>query len=165
MTAMSLRSYAKHRRNAGLPGGTLSSVQAALASGRIATDEAGLINPVVADRAWEENTDPMKRHPSYRARQEANPVYLHDLHPAIEGYYLLQELLLEVETKLEAAFGDMMSRAQYEQPACRTPEELAAGPAKPWKALYAEWEKLPDALIRLKAGIRAAKVPFLKADM
>ncbi len=54
---MSLRAYAKHRRDLGLRGGTVSAVQRALAAERIHRNKHGKIDPARADLAWEENTD------------------------------------------------------------------------------------------------------------
>jgi hypothetical protein len=55
---VTLRRYAKHRRAACLPGGTLSAVQRALAAGRITAEPDGSIDPVKADRQWQEQTEP-----------------------------------------------------------------------------------------------------------
>lgn len=54
---LSIRAYAKHRREHGLRGGTVSAVQRALASGRIPRNKHGKIDPQQADQAWEERTD------------------------------------------------------------------------------------------------------------
>lgn len=51
----SLRAYAKHRREAGLSGGSLSAVQKAIASSRITKGSDGKIDFDRADREWEEN--------------------------------------------------------------------------------------------------------------
>ena len=53
---MSLRKYAESRRARGLPGGTLSAVQKAIAAGRISLID-GKIDPEVADIQWGRKTD------------------------------------------------------------------------------------------------------------
>ncbi len=62
MVLMGLRAYARHREERNLTGASLSSVQKAIASGRISTvtDEKGRqrIDPAVADIQWDRNTDP-----------------------------------------------------------------------------------------------------------
>lgn len=60
--ALSLRAYARHRRNKQLPGGTLRAVAEAVAGGRIDLTPGGAIaDAAVADRTWEERTDSAKR--------------------------------------------------------------------------------------------------------
>jgi hypothetical protein len=54
-TGMSLREYARYR------GVTLSSVQVAIASGRIRLLRNGRVDPVEADRAWTASTHPAPR--------------------------------------------------------------------------------------------------------
>lgn len=61
MALLSLRAYARHRAERGLPGGTLRAVQKAIIGGRISRGPSGLIDSEAADRAWEENTDPTPR--------------------------------------------------------------------------------------------------------
>ena len=53
---ISQRAYARSRAARGLPGGALSAVQKAAATGRI-TLVGGKIDPEAADRAWEAKTD------------------------------------------------------------------------------------------------------------
>lgn len=55
---MSLRAYAKHRRDAGLSGGTLAAVQKALAQRRISILPGGGIDATLADAEWGANTEP-----------------------------------------------------------------------------------------------------------
>lgn len=52
MPHLSLRGYAAHRRDKGLPGGNLNAVQKAIARGAIQTDADGRIDPAKADAAW-----------------------------------------------------------------------------------------------------------------
>ena len=54
-TLVSLRAYARSRRERGLPGGTLTAVQKAAKSGRI-TLVNGKVDPEQADRGWSQNT-------------------------------------------------------------------------------------------------------------
>jgi hypothetical protein len=53
----SLRSYAKHRKDLGLPGGSLASVQKALKTQRISACSDGQIEFETADRSWSEKTN------------------------------------------------------------------------------------------------------------
>ncbi len=73
---LSLRAYARHRRAAGLEGGTLAAVQKAIGTGRIEAEPGGGIDPVKADRAWAERTEPhiFADSPAARRRREARPV-------------------------------------------------------------------------------------------
>ena len=79
---LSLRKYAAHRKAAGLPGGTLFSVQKAIAQGRIRRtcavhgDDVGAcpkgcraagIDPLDADASWSANTTPGARRPGAAA--------------------------------------------------------------------------------------------------
>jgi hypothetical protein len=58
---LGLRQYAAHRRRLGLPGGTLSAVQAAIEYGRITRGPDGRIDVAVADADWARTTDPARR--------------------------------------------------------------------------------------------------------
>ena len=50
--------YAAQRRAVGLPGGTLRSVQHAIADGRITPGPDGKLDPAESDRNWHDNTMP-----------------------------------------------------------------------------------------------------------
>lgn len=54
---MSIRAYAKHRRDLGLRGGTVTAVQRALTAKRIHRNKHGKIDPTRADLDWAANTD------------------------------------------------------------------------------------------------------------
>lgn len=54
---LSIREYARHRRAAGLRGGSPWGVQKALKAGRIQTNADGKIDPEQADAQWEASTD------------------------------------------------------------------------------------------------------------
>lgn len=56
-SGLSIREYARHRRAAGLKGGTPSAVHKALVAGRIRRGPDSLIDPVQADAAWGATTD------------------------------------------------------------------------------------------------------------
>lgn len=56
-SGLSIRQYARHRRAAGLKGGTPSAVHKAITAGRIHRGADGLIDPVQADAAWDATTD------------------------------------------------------------------------------------------------------------
>ena len=58
---LSIRAYAKHREERGLTGASPWSVQKALKEGRIHKTADGKIDPVAADREWEQNTNPTMR--------------------------------------------------------------------------------------------------------
>lgn len=55
---LSIRAYAAHRGERGLPGASHTAVRKALATGRIAPEPDGSINPAKADAAWAARTDP-----------------------------------------------------------------------------------------------------------
>ena len=54
---LSIREYARHRRAAGLKGGSPWGVQKAMKAGRIHTNADGKIDPEQADAEWEATTD------------------------------------------------------------------------------------------------------------
>lgn len=54
---LSLRAYARHRADLGLPGSSLQAVQRARDKGRITLESDGTIDPDRADREWALNTD------------------------------------------------------------------------------------------------------------
>ena len=56
MKTLTKRGYARHRLEAGLPGGTPAAVREALARGRITLEPDGGIDPRKADAAWKRNT-------------------------------------------------------------------------------------------------------------
>lgn len=58
---LSIGEYADHRRALGLTGGAKSAVHKAIKSGRIRTLPDGSIDPKIADRDWEERTDPARQ--------------------------------------------------------------------------------------------------------
>jgi chorismate mutase len=53
---LSLRAYARSRRERCLPGGSLQAVRKAVLSNRISLTAAGKIDPAQADVAWAANT-------------------------------------------------------------------------------------------------------------
>jgi hypothetical protein len=55
---VSLRAYARHRKAAGLPGGTLNAVRKRIEAGSIAAGPDGLIDIPAADAAWEAGVSP-----------------------------------------------------------------------------------------------------------
>jgi hypothetical protein len=55
---LSKRAYARHRKGAGLPGGSLRAVQLALEAKRIDEDADGKIDPVAADASWDVGVSP-----------------------------------------------------------------------------------------------------------
>ena len=54
---LSLRAYARHRADNGLPGASLQAVQRARDRGRITLEPDGSVDPERADREWAANTD------------------------------------------------------------------------------------------------------------
>ena len=55
-TRLTVAAYARHRKSAGLPGGSESAVRNAIKSGRIERGVDGLIDPAIADQEWLANT-------------------------------------------------------------------------------------------------------------
>ena len=87
----SLRAYAKHRKDSGLPGGSLAAVQKALKTGRVEKNKKGLIDFEAADQAWTRNTNglqqrrPKKKNPAPEATSagpDSSPVPVADEYPA-----------------------------------------------------------------------------------
>lgn len=69
---LTVAQYAATRKARGLPGGTRKAVHEALKQGRIACEPNGKIDPEKADKAWEDNTDPVnRRHPADREQPAA----------------------------------------------------------------------------------------------
>lgn len=64
MPLMSIRGYARHRADLGLPGGTHRAVQKAIQAGRCPIEPNGQIDSEKADAAWAENTNAVKRAPT-----------------------------------------------------------------------------------------------------
>lgn len=58
---VSIREYARHRKELGLDGGSPWAVQKALKSGRISRGADGKIDPELADAQWEERTDTKRK--------------------------------------------------------------------------------------------------------
>jgi hypothetical protein len=62
MALLSMRAYARYRKERGLPGSTADAVSEAVRTGRITCKRTesgdGQIDPVVADREWLEHTEP-----------------------------------------------------------------------------------------------------------
>lgn len=58
---LSIRAYAEHRKTMGLHGSSPWSVKKAIRDNRITRDEDGKIDPEVADRQWDQNTDPAQQ--------------------------------------------------------------------------------------------------------
>ncbi len=78
---MSIREYARHRRAAGLRGGSPWGVQKALKAGRIHTDADGKIDPEQADAAWAASTDASRG--DGRAGPASASVAVSQPHPAV----------------------------------------------------------------------------------
>jgi len=68
---LSIRAYAAYRKERGLPGGSAWSVKKALRDGRISRNQHGKIDPTVADREWEENTNPAQRRDHKKLSEQA----------------------------------------------------------------------------------------------
>jgi hypothetical protein len=64
--SLSLRAYARHRKERGLPGSTLKAVQKAIETERITVvtlaGQTRIPDPEAADREWLANTDPVRSH-------------------------------------------------------------------------------------------------------
>jgi hypothetical protein len=61
MALLSLRAYARHRAELGLPGTSHKAVQKAVAAGRIRLSPDGKVDSDEADRLWAANTDESQR--------------------------------------------------------------------------------------------------------
>jgi len=59
---LSIRGYAQHRKDEGLPGGNPSAVQRAIKAGRITRNRHGKIDPERADAEWSKHTNPALSH-------------------------------------------------------------------------------------------------------
>lgn len=68
VVGLSIRDYAAHRRERGLPGGSKTAVERAIKLGRITRTAAGKIDPTRADAEWAANSDPVKQAASSRQR-------------------------------------------------------------------------------------------------
>ena len=133
MKGLSLRSYARHRRNRDLPGGSLSAVQEALRSGRIVLGPNGMINAAEADYLWEATTNILKRPPSLsdEGARVSEP---------ISAVLALRQVLAQVHDVL------------FKIPAL--PPELA-------KELLTSWVEIPAALDAVESAMARYGVPLL----
>jgi hypothetical protein len=82
---LSRRKYAEHRKDTGLPGGSLQAVQRALARDRIHLEPDGTIDPDRADREWAANTDLSKAPASVVASGSAGDTPPDNRQPALSG--------------------------------------------------------------------------------
>jgi hypothetical protein len=74
MSSLSLRAYARSRKERGLTGGSLQAVQRAIETGRIVKAADGKIDPTAADSDWDEKTHPLKYHGSPKATTKKHVV-------------------------------------------------------------------------------------------
>jgi hypothetical protein len=100
---LTVRAYAKHRKELGLPGGSFMAVSRAVDGGRIVLS-GGKIDSEKADRAWAENTinEESESYSSARARKEVALAEIAEM----EAAKLRGELVRGDE--LEAFWGAMM---------------------------------------------------------
>jgi hypothetical protein len=126
-----------------------SAVRQGVASGRLTPAVVGRHpdgRPFISDteqarREWTENRQ--------RVVATGKPA-AQEVHPAIGAYLDLQEVIVEVEKRLGAAFEETVANA---------PDfETAA-----WPALDAAWAKVPDALERLMTEMKAIAPLYAKA--
>ncbi len=82
---LSRRKYAEHRKDRGLPGGSLQAVQRALEKGRIHLELDGTIDPDRADREWAANTDLSKAPASVVAAGSAGDTPPDNRQPVLSG--------------------------------------------------------------------------------
>jgi hypothetical protein len=82
---LSRRKYAEHRKDRGLPGGSLQAVQRALEKGRIHLELDGTIDPDRADREWAANTDLSKAPASVVASGSTGETPPDNRQPALSG--------------------------------------------------------------------------------
>jgi hypothetical protein len=64
-------------------------------------------------------------------------------HPCVAAYFELQDLVVRIEVLLDAHLKFLVKR-------------IPKAPATTWAAVHAEWEKLPDALVRLRSELKLA---------
>ncbi len=117
----SMRAYARHRKEKGLSGGTLTAVQKALAHRRITKGADGKIDFERADREWEENLNQRKRNTSH---QEAttHPVVT-DGEPGViptESFLEAQRQhewvkKMRADLELQARRGELLEKADVEK--------------------------------------------------
>jgi hypothetical protein len=98
---LSLRAYARSRRERGLPGGTLNAIQKAIASGRIQLVD-GKIDPEAADAAWVKNTSVEQQ--ARGARGGGTPVLEP---PAAPSDVVDAESYIVARARKEAALADL----------------------------------------------------------
>jgi hypothetical protein len=137
----SLREYARHRRDRGLPGHTLHAVQTAIEYGRITRLPNGRIDAAAADRLWAETTDDGKRppHTCGHHTRDNNAELSRPLLALYELRWLLRDMT-------DPMFG--LSGAEADV-----------------KAFFRAWLKIPDLLRRIEDGMAAANVPLLEREM
>ena len=98
----SQRSYAEHRKFAGLPGGTQAAVHRALKAGRISyAPGTSLIDAAVADRDWEQRTEPRPQFPARAARQSP-PAVVGDTPGPTEAFLARQAEPVTIENVVRA---------------------------------------------------------------
>lgn len=72
VASLTLRAYARHRAERGLPGASHTAVQKAIKAGRIRVGLDGKIDPEEADRLWVANTDEgHRRGPAHEPKRPA----------------------------------------------------------------------------------------------
>lgn len=115
-----IRAYARHRKEEGLSGGTLSAVQKALASGRITKGADGKIDFKRADREWEENLNQRKRNISHDATTppvvtEGDPgtIPTESFLEAQRQHEWVKKIRAELE--LQARRGELLEKADVEK--------------------------------------------------
>lgn len=142
---LSLRAYAGHRKGRGLPGGTLKSVQRAIAGGRLVDSLVTvdgvkrIADPDQADREWAANTD------LSRAPASAFPTETH-LEPQPHGGSLKRTVAIDEDEREED--DDPLTVARW------SAEE------KQWRA------KMAELRYRERAGelVNAAEMQAVMAD-
>jgi hypothetical protein len=115
MAILSVRGYAKHR------GTGHSTVQKAIATGRISTLPNGMIDSAVADREWKENTEVRPTGSSHRTTDEEST--------AVRGYTrarAIREHFAALREKLEyeRLLGSLVSKDEVQVAAFNTSREF-----------------------------------------
>lgn len=159
---LSLRGYAKHRKESGLPGGTLTAVQKALASGRIRAKN-GQIEPTQADRDWLSNSDQRRQ----RQRRPDNNAEPDEVTVPNDGSFQEAQRQREWErlrrerTARRVREGELVEVAEVREAWCEIASRIRDGvmglPTRVCIRLPAEWRrKISDTLTEEARKVLAA---------
>ena len=151
---LSIRAYARHRKDLRLPGHSVWSVQKAIRDGRITYDPDVGIDATRADAEWEANTDSLKGPPAAESTSGVAARTLQEARAAREAFRARRE---ELNYKREA--GLLIPKTEVERQAFNTyrvvRERLFAIPDQLGPDLAAEANPR-KCITMVKAAIREA---------